>query len=895
MKRKIFQLIFIYIFCHAVLHPVFSHAQQLPVYDSSRGFFDYQKKMNAYYDQPGNKKSGYKQWKRMEWYFSTRVGKDGKMLNLQQLKQDALQVGASLKAGTSANPEQTNLVAGAWTPVGPIAVTSADGGIGRVNRLAFHPSDPNTLWAATAGGGLWKTTNGGSNWIPLTDGLPNLNLSGVAVNPLNPNIIYILTGDGDGGGSNGGGDGGCCSFGKYSTGVLKSTNGGVTWNYTGLKWDETTGRSGYKLIMHPSDFNILLVGTSHGIYRTTNGGSTWTNYEISFSNDIVYDIEFMPNNAQVVYAGVFGGKFYRSMDGGVTWNLEYDNTETYATRVSISVTPDNAGEVYFLIANNSSQAQYTFNGIYFSNNMGASGSWLKRANQMPNVFSGDGTVAARGQESYDHAMAVSPFDNNKLITGGVSIFKSTNGGSTVTYVSAGAANYHVDIHELVYAPSGSTLYAATDGGVYKSINDGTSWTSINVNLSITQYYRISVSGASPNYVLAGSQDNGTHLRNLPSSIFERKIGGDGMDNAVSVSSPSIMYGSTQNGSFYRSSNSGTSFSFLINDSILLADHNINVKGPWVTPIAVSTTNANLVFLGYTSLVRAINAGGPWIFSNIGNTVTPRASGRTFVKVAPGNTNIIYAGDNAVEINNVSEKILYKTVNGGASWTQLFPGGTDEPLFTDLDMNPDAPEEIWVTAGGFDAGKKVYRSLNGGASWTNISGSLPNVPVNCIIYDDNNGSPNDALYIGTDIGVFYRDNTLGDWIPFSNGLPVVEVTDLEINESAGLLRAGTYGRGVWQTSIYNGTCTPDFNFTSHPPSTPALYAAGNTITSSAVITGAGANVKYKAAKHITLTPGFRINGLTDAKFIGYIGPCISGGVPSGYRQSTFNGVSGFLQE
>ncbi|MBC7868406.1 MAG: hypothetical protein H7X88_12795, partial [Gloeobacteraceae cyanobacterium ES-bin-316] len=161
------------------------------------------------------------------------------------------------------------------------------------------------------------------------------------------------------------------------------------------------------------------------------------------------------------------------------------------------------------------------------------------------------------------------------------------------------------------------------------------------------------------------------------------------------------------------------------------------------------------------------------------------------------------------------------------------------------------------------------------------------------YDDNNGSPNDALYIGTDIGVFYRDNTLGDWIPFSNGLPVVEVTDLEINESAGLLRAGTYGRGVWQTPVYDGACAASLSFTAHSPSTPAFHSAGNSITSSAVIAGAGANVKYKAGQRITLTPGFRASASTDAKFLSYIGACISGGVPPGYNRSSLNGLPGYL--
>ena len=184
-----------------LLISVFIQAQNVPVYDSVNGFFDYRNRMNAYYDQAGRDQSGYKQWKRLEWYYSTRSGPGGEILNLQQLKQAALRKTISHKLDSSAGDSvQTNALSGSWSQVGPLNINTRNEGIGRVNRLAFHPTSENTIYAATAGGGLWKTVNGGSSWQPLTDGIPNLNVSDVAVNPLNPNIIYIVTGDGDGGG-----------------------------------------------------------------------------------------------------------------------------------------------------------------------------------------------------------------------------------------------------------------------------------------------------------------------------------------------------------------------------------------------------------------------------------------------------------------------------------------------------------------------------------------------------------------------------------------------------------------------------------------------------------------------------------------------------------------------
>ncbi len=892
LKKNGMKSIFSFRLLYALLlfiSPVVGSGQNKPVYDSAKGFFDFQKKMNAYYERVG-KIRGYKQWKRNEWYFETRVDRTGKMVDMQQFKQEAIQKAALMKNSFRSQPGEENMVNGSWTHTGPIAVSQANNGIGRVNRFAFHPTNPNIFWAAAAGGGLWKTTNGGGSWTSLTDGLPNINLQGVAINPIDPDIIYILTGDADG---NGGGATKCCSFGKNSIGVLKSTDGGDSWRYTGLKWDETEGKHPYKLIIHPTNPNRLFVAGG-GLWITENAGSTWTQ---TMPFESIYDIEFMPNNGQIGYFSTNDGKFFRSTDGGLTWGSgpQFSSINPEAGRTSIAVTPDNPFAVYMLISNNYNEnnedSSYTFNGLYYSGNMGLAGSWVKKESVLPNVFSGNGTVLIDGQQNYDHALAVSPINSDQVITGGISLFISTNGGSTLNYVNDNTANYHVDIHELVYGPSGTTLYAGTDGGVYKSNDFGVTWNSSNSTLGITQYYRISMSAANSTYVLGGAQDNGSHLRSLNSSVFQMIKGKDGMDNAIGQSNTNIMYVSAQHSDFYKSYDGGNTVN-LFCDPTTLEAYNIFVQSYWVNNIVLHPGNDNIVYIGYQPVVRGTDIGGIWTFVPIGAQSGQDVSGRTILNISKSNPNVIYAGDN--KWGPGEEPGLWRTSNGGSSWTPLtIP--FDSTLFTRLTINPDDEDEIWLTYGGFYDGKKVFRSLNGGSSWTNVTGSLPNVPVNCIIYDDNNGSPNDALYVGTDIGVFYRDNTLGDWIPFNNGLPVVEVTDLELHESAGILRAGTYGRGVWQTALYDAACTATLNFSSHSPSTPFFYSAGSTITSSANIYGAGSNIQYKAGQRITLTTGFRANAATNAKFLGYIGPCPGGGVPSRSGQSTYNGLKGYLKD
>ncbi len=867
-------------------------AQSKPIYDPKKGFYDYQSRMNNYFKKVGKVKTGYNQWKRIEWYYSTRLGSNGEIVNQQKFTQEALQQVSVLKAKQTELINAPNLVTGAWSHVGPTEIVSREEGIGRVNRLGFVNSQPNTIYAATAGGGLWKTTNGGSSWQPLTDGLPNSNISDVAVNQANTNIIYILTGDGDAT-SYGGSPTRCCGFGKYSTGVLKSTDGGVTWYPTGYQWEETDLRSDFKLLMHPTDFNTLYVAGNNGLYRTTNGGNSW----IKLLDQFVYDVEFMPNNPQVIYAGVNGGRLYISMDGGSIWTPKFLTREREASRVSVAVSPDFGTAIYVLISNSADEDTtnqfYSFNGLYYSPDQGEN--WTKQASHLPNVFSGNGLVLDGRAETYAHSLAVSPTDEQKVITGAISIFKSSNGGTNLNIVDPDAGIYHVDVHDLIYSPTSNTLFAATDGGVYRSTNDGATWTAINNNLAITQYYRISTAPVSSLVVMGGSQDNGTHFRNSISSTFVSApgTGGDGMDNAISQSNPSTMFASKQSGHIYRSTNSGALFSDFCNPN-QLATMNIDVGGPWVTNIKIHPTNSNTVYVGYTSVVRAVTSGSSTTFTDIGNKGTMIVTGETILEICQSDPAVIYAGSN--NFDGDKGKRIWRTNNGGNTWDTIV---VPFPLqrFTKLAVNPGNPEEIWLTYGGYTPGGKVYYSDDGGKQWSNISGSLPNVPINCIIYASNDNLSSDPLYIGTDIGVFYRNNTLGDWIPFSMGLPVVEISDLEINHSVGLLRAGTYGRGIWETSLFTNNCFINLTFGpgAHPPSQPAFHTVTETISSSATIEGVGAHIEYKAGQNITLTPTFRVNGSTGAKFIAYIGPCPSGGVPPGYTAPTMNGLGGYLIE
>jgi len=279
------------------------------------------------------------------------------------------------------------------------------------------------------------------------------------------------------------------------------------------------------------------------------------------------------------------------------------------------------------------------------------------------------------------------------------------------------------------------------------------------------------------------------------------------------------------------------------------------------------------------VVIATSFGGGWGFAVFG------WSGRSFVKTARANANRIYAGDN----DRLGQNLIKTTTNQGSSWSTVLSEPNSTPV-TDLTFDPTNGSRIWITYGDYTAGKKVRFSSDGGANWTYVNGTLPNVPINCIVYDNSSGAAPDALYIGTDIGVFYKDNNLGDWIPFSNGLPVVEITDLEVHPAEGLLRAGTYGRGIWETSLYS-SCPDNITLKAAKPSIFKTYSLQATQTNGVPTPNQreGADVFYKAGTEITLTPGFISGGNT---FEAAIGPC-GGGVPSRVQQKTVRPLKGFL--
>lgn len=778
---------------------------------------------------------------RQLWFLEGRQDEKGEIVNYSQKTFDAFN-----KYSLNAKVDEQNLIAnGNWTSVGPtnmvISTTSKHTGIGRVDRIAFHPTDANIIFAGTPAGGVFKSTNGGSSWFNLNSYMPSLGVSGIVVSWANANTIYVLTGDGD---SNLGNDGFVQGFNyiRPSIGVLKSIDGGVTWNQTG-SFGIIGFFTGFKLVQSPTDSNVLIAATSNGLYRTTNGGTTWT--LVSDNSIRYYDIEWKPNSSSTVYASS-ASAFYISSDGGASFiysNSNFAINFIPCKKVSIAVTPANSSYV-FVFASNGTGAN---KGVYRSTDSGASFTRL-------NI---DGTIATTDDPEYMHCIAVASNNVNYVITGELELYRSTDGGANFSLANqrgdATQSNYvHDDVHEIIYNPLDDNLYIGCDGGVYKSTDDGVSYTALYVGLNATQYYHFDISDADDNYMFGGAQDNGGHYRAGNTTTFYNTKKGDGYFPAFYNGSTSQLYLSV-NKSLYLSNATLTSWGSALN----------GLDEDWYKTVAISPSNNNIAFSSSSVVYKTTDGGTTW--SNKG------ANGRWAMITCPSNSNRVYAagGESWNDGGEQSEKKMYRSDDQGNTWTEIHNNAgfaVNITKITSIGVDPGNSLHVWATLGGFIDGQKVYYSSNGGDTWQNISGSLPNLPVNCITIDANLDA-----YIGTDVGVFFKSFTMSDWQPFYNFLPRVPVTQLHIRNSK--IYASTFGRGIWKSDTH-GDCLPNLNVVGNI--TGVKFYEANVITATATVAGgAGSYLQLRASNYVTLNEGFKADASTGAKFRAWIAPCNSG--------------------
>ncbi len=730
--------------------------------DKDANFFEKQQAFNDYWEgREYEKGKGYKQFKRWEWFWEQRVGPNGEFPAPNHLwrEYESFQIETKSKGLAKNNAN--------WTQVGPsqLSFSSSSPGIGRVMCVAEDPNNANIVYAGTPAGGLWKSFDGGSSWQPLTDHLPTMGVSGVVVDPVDTDIIYIATGDGDGNDT-------------YSVGVLKSYDGGVTWETTGLDWAIPYMRVSHKLLMSPVDNNVLLVATDEGIWKTENAGESW----ISVHNGDIEDMEYHPTDPSIVYAN--GNAFYRSTDGGDSFESVINGlpSNSDVSRYSTAVSEDEPDWVYLLAGDSDTQG---YLGLWRSTDQGQT---FELRSSSPNImgWSTDGGDSG-GQAWYDIAIEVDPDNASRVFVGGVNLWRSNNGGSTWSirahwvYPSSTGTYVHADIHALSYV--GNRLYCMSDGGIFKSSNDGSSFTDITSGIANSQFYRIGPSASDASLILAGAQDNGTISKE--GNSWGQVYGGDGMNCLYHPTNSDRYWVATQYGNIARTNNGGNSFTSW--------SQGIPETGAWVTPYMLDPNNSNIMYAGYEHLWKRTGNGSWQMASGGGGNISQ-------FNIAPSNSDVIY-----LVRGNTS---LSMTDDGGDNWTNLSLGFGGETK-TSIAFNPQNENEVYVTLSGFNNGSKVFKTSNGGQSWENISSNLPNFPANSIVYE--NGS-NGGLYVGMDVGIYYINNDLANWIPFDDGLPRVPISELEIHYGTNKMRAATYGRGVWEGDLFTGlTLAPEADF------------------------------------------------------------------------------------
>ena len=711
-----------------------------------------------------------------------------------------------------------------WTVQGP-------GNIGaRINTIAVHPTNANVIYVGFARGGVWKTTDGGENWEPIFDDQLFLAIGDIEIDPNDPEIIYVGTGDPN-----------ISGYPFVGNGVYKSTDAGTTWTHLGLTDTRITSR----ILVSPDDPERLYVGTmgipfeptdERGLYRSLDGGVTWEQSLFVTDTAGVIDIVMHPENPDILYAASwnrirnnqksrvhgFDAKIWKTTDGGDTWNVLEGGLPTGDLgRIGLAISPQDPEKLYALYVGSDSRLF----GVWRTTDAGENWAELSTTGNFAN---GEDLkeFALSSFGWYFGKVRVDPeFDDHIYILGvdlweGV-VFDPDN----VAWIEGSPPWFtyevHADKHDLVYDADLNELLA-TDGGLYRRPYGGVpeDWEDIE-NIPTSQFYRVAHNPHAPANYYGGMQDNGSSGGNAQTiNNWPRIYGGDGFQMLFHPDNPEVFFVETQNGRIRSTDNGGDTFNAQ-NEGIDNAD-----RRNWDMQYMMSHHNPDVMYTGTFRAYQGFFSAGAGVWEPISDDLTDGT---------------IFGGGSFHSITTLDEshftpgKLYYGTTDGNvwrvenAGNVQVnITGDLPDRYVTDVQTSTSTENRVYVTHSGYKYGEfipRVHRSDDSGATWTNISGDLPDLAINDIyILPEHQDS---VLFVATDGGVYGSLNSGTNWERLGVNMPYVPVYDLELNPAFNELIAGTFARSIMtyplDSLLFMSVDTTDNN---PPDSTTAVFNLKN---------------------------------------------------------------------
>ncbi|RJP57420.1 MAG: T9SS C-terminal target domain-containing protein [Ignavibacteriales bacterium] len=757
-------------------------------------------------DQIRNKNS----FLRYEAFYRPRTDETGK-LPLEKFREEMSMEKLKLSKGNSKFFEITG-TSDLWTNLGPTAVDMTAGGgfvghwgnvSGRVRGVAVHPTDPDIVYIGAAAGGIWKTTDGGTSWADVSDDFTLLTFGAIAIDPNNPNTVYAGTGE-------------ARYFFNQQTyegdGLYKSTDGGANWTEISDPSWSITQFSDIAVSPHNSNYVLVSMGSGNwnlgsyaneGVWLSTDGGSSWA--EVITAGE-AFDVAFSPTSADSAYA-VIGGEnsssgFYISTNSGVSFPTQVTtfgsfDADTSMGRAQFVQSPSKSNIFYMLIYDSHGQFPGSQSTAAFkSSDGGATWSQISSGSNIAGSYTG---ASIDDQGSYDLCIAVNPTDEDIVYIGNVEI-SMTSDGSSFSFVrdatgpfsgtTAWDSPMHVDYHKIVYAPSNSNyIYVASDGGIHRTTNGGTSWTSLNNGVRTIQFYRVASHPTDASILFGGAQDNGNFsTTDKGATDWEFELTGDGMECFVDYNTSTNVFMSTQFGSLSKSTNSGSSW-FSISPSYA-------TSRAWTAPFWQDPGDHNSIYVFSNRLWKSTDKGASW--TAISSDITTDGDGITAAAQSEVNTSNMMAAESRF----TTSPELFSSTDGGTSWTDVTASyNSDKPNSVPiLRIVADFGDgnTFYVCRASYGSGQ-ILKTTNLGTDWTDFSGDLPSVPTNDIFIDPDNTN---HIYVANDFGVYWSSDGGSTYTKLSNGMPFLPVIDFDFYDDGSnrYLRAASHGRGVYELNI-----------------------------------------------------------------------------------------------